>query len=233
MTPGAIVLAYHACDVTVRDGLVKGQLAGLTPSRGDYDWLGDGAYFFENDPTRAWHFAQEAHEHPERLYSRRPVATPAVVGAILCVHSWLDLSTQIGLANYLSAHESLEESQRVQGKPMPVNGPAFDGDTTILWRKLDCAVLNYLHRMRAEDGLPEIQAVRGAFYQGATVAGTSEFRTYTHVQIALRDPSCVVGWFLPGREKLMSEAQGKEAGQRLAAATAQRSAKKPRRRVGK
>ena len=43
---GQIVLAYHGCDVTVRDGLVRGELTPRISSNA-YDWLGDGLYFFE------------------------------------------------------------------------------------------------------------------------------------------------------------------------------------------
>lgn len=228
MTPGAIVLAYHACDVTVRDALVKRTLDTLTPSHGDYDWLGDGVYFFENDPNRADHFAQEAHEHPERLYSRQPIATPAVVGAIICAHRWLDLSTQLGIENYEAAYESLLDDRTRAGKDMPVNEPAFDGDTTILWRKQDCAVFNVLHQLRKDANLPSIQVMRAAFYQGDIVDGTSEFREFTHVQLAVRDLSCIIGWFVPPGGKLMTEAESAEAERRLDAAKQARTAGKKR-----
>ena len=57
---GQIVLAYHGCDVTVRDGLVRGELTPRISSNA-YDWLGDGLYFFEGDHNRALKLAMFAH----------------------------------------------------------------------------------------------------------------------------------------------------------------------------
>ena len=94
---GQIVLAYHGCDVTVRDGLVRGELMPRISSNA-YDWLGDGLYFFEGDHNRALKLAMFAHENPQHLLTRIPIATPAVVGAILDVDRWLDLTTQEGIA---------------------------------------------------------------------------------------------------------------------------------------
>lgn len=210
MTSGALVLAWHACDVTVRDRLVKGELATLKPSRGglsDYDWLGNGVYFFENDQARAEAFAHTAVANPQHMLTRQPIANPAVVGAVLCVHNWVDLCTQDGIANFKAGLSSLKASQREQNKPMPTNKHAYPGDETILLRHLDCAAIDMMHKVRKAQGLPEAQAVRGAFYQGATLAETSEFRELTHIQLALREPKCIKAWFLPPGQSLLTEAQ--------------------------
>lgn len=62
--------------------------------------------------------------------------------------------------------------------------------------------------------------------QGEEVAPSSGFYARTHVQIALRDNSCVLGWFLPLDATLMTNAQYDDAVNRRAAM--QRS-RKPRR----
>ncbi|MGY8524630.1 hypothetical protein [Paracidovorax citrulli] len=49
MSAGHLLVAYHGCDIVVRDTLVAGKLAALRHSRNKYDWLGPGSYFFEGD----------------------------------------------------------------------------------------------------------------------------------------------------------------------------------------
>ena len=61
----------------------------------------------------------------------------------------------------------------------------------------DCAVINY--------GLPwltklfgiEFQTVRGMFQEGEPVFEGSDIREKSHIQIAVRDPSCILGYFKP------------------------------------
>lgn len=54
MNAGALLAAYHGCDAVTRDDLVSGRLKNLQASENKYDWLGSGAYFFENDAARAF-----------------------------------------------------------------------------------------------------------------------------------------------------------------------------------
>ncbi len=229
MSDGALVVAYHGCDVTVRDGLVKGDIKELNPSNNKYDWLGPGVYFFENDLERAQQFAQAAHDQPAKLYTKQPIATPSVVGAVLRISRWLDMTTQFGMANWVAAFKSLESSQRTTGQKMPENKAADAEDTTVLLRRLDCAVFMLLHQLRAEQQYPAIQAVRAAFYQGQPLAkSSSEFREQTHMQIALRDNACVVGWFLPSGAKLLTPVALDAAEARLTAVKSERTAAKKR-----
>lgn len=64
----------------VRDDLVNRRLELLDRSRNDYDWLGPGVYFFENDAERAFHFADHSHKKPEAMYTEHPIASPVAVG---------------------------------------------------------------------------------------------------------------------------------------------------------
>lgn len=88
--------------------------------------------------------------------------------------------------------------------------------------------LNWLHNARASQQplLVPFQAVRAAFSQGKQVAPTSGFHANTHIQIALRDNQCVVGWFLPAGAELLNEQQFRQASIRLS--TLEARYKKPR-----
>jgi hypothetical protein len=53
----------------------------LHASNNDYDWLGLGMYFWENNFRRALHFVQE--QQRRRLKGKRTITEPAVLGAVL------------------------------------------------------------------------------------------------------------------------------------------------------
>jgi len=212
---GHLLVAYHGCDVTVRDALVKGTLAHLDESKNRYDWLGPGVYFFEGDAQRALRFAQASRDNPAKVYTARPIATASVVGAILRVHTWLDMTTQDGLTEFSAAYDLMLRSMESEDVPPPTNEAASPDDTDILLRHLDKSVFNYIHQVRHEHNAPPYQAVRAAFRQGKELAPRSGFHEGTHLQLALRDPSCVVGWFLPSGQRLYTDHRLKLAEGRL------------------
>lgn len=119
MSEGPLILAYHGCDITVRDRLVKGTLARLKPSTNCYDWLGDGVYFFEGDAERAFGFAQASHRAVEKLLSARPIVTPSVVGAVVAVSRCWDMTTVSGQRVYRSALAELRVSRTCAAGPCP------------------------------------------------------------------------------------------------------------------
>lgn len=227
-----LILAYHGCDISTRDRLVRGELTKLNASANKYDWLGPGTYFFENDCMRARFFAQSSFENPGENYTKQPIAQPAVVGAVLRVTHWLDMTTQEGMGNWMAAYQTLVEDRYREGKDMPKNERVDEQDELVLLRQLDNAVFTLLPKVRAASRLPEIQAVRGAFYQGQPLANSSsEFREHTHVQIALIDARCVQAWFLPSGDRLLSDEELLEAQALLAEAKAKRTRDKPRTRA--
>lgn len=59
----------------------------------------------------------------------------------------------------------------------------------------DCAVIEYLHQLRNELGLPSFDTVKELFPEGQRLYATSNFLTKTHVQIAVRNLECVKGIF--------------------------------------
>lgn len=129
-----LVLAYHGCDACTRDDLVSRRLSGLDLSRNQYDWLGDGIYFFENDHKRALSLAQHSHDHPERLYTKRPIGTPAVVGAVLRLEKVLDMTTQEGIEEFLIG---LDAFQSLPGAHRITNAEPSEDDMMFLRRDRD------------------------------------------------------------------------------------------------
>lgn len=239
---GRIVLAYHGCDITTRDGFVRGQIKPKI-STNHYDWLGDGLYFFEGDWSRAFNLAESSNLHPGRLLTKRPIATPAVVGAVLDVDRWFDLTTQAGIGDFTEAAKAIGKATAERGTTSPVNKPAFPGDQDLLHRGFDRAACEMVHRFRAaahDEALiaqdthaivasAPYQASRGAFEQGGAVSEGSSICKDTHIQIAVRDLACIKGWFLVPGDQLLGEKELADAKVRLQAAVTERTAAKPRR----
>lgn len=182
------VLGFHGTDAATVKRVLNSRTANLRPSNNDYDWLGDGSYFWENDPERAMSYVREK---MRRDSDDRP---PAVIGAIIDLGFCMNLVDRPALLELQAAHKDLEEDAEILGFPMPVNqGPTDD----LLRRFLDKAVFDHLHRLRDQADLPPYQTVRSPFLEGKPLYDNTFFRLKTHIQIAVRDPSCIKGYFLP------------------------------------
>ena len=79
---GQILIGYHGCDITTRDGFVSGKKHPRI-SKNSYDWLYDGLYFFEGDSDRSLKLATAASMRSNHALTKQPIATPAVVGVVL------------------------------------------------------------------------------------------------------------------------------------------------------
>ena len=86
----SFVLAFHGCDKSVGDRLVNGE--PFKASDNEFDWLGPGIYFWENNWQRGLEFATE---HMKRKGSK--ITVPFVVGAVIDLGSCLDLTTKVSV----------------------------------------------------------------------------------------------------------------------------------------
>lgn len=72
-----LVIGFHGCDKSVVDAVVAGKTE-LLASTNDYDWLGNGIYFWGNNEERTWQWANDSAKRKSSL-----VKEPAVIGAII------------------------------------------------------------------------------------------------------------------------------------------------------
>ena len=77
-------------------------------------------------------------------------------------------------------------------KIIEAQGEVLVQNTDTLRRELDCAVLNYLYASMPD---PKFQTVRGVFTEGGPLYPGAQIQSRTHVQIAVRDSSCIKGVF--------------------------------------
>ena len=173
----------------------------LLQSDKEYDWLGPGVYFWENDPRRAKEWAEDK-------AARSHYAEPFVIGAVIDLGNCLDLLVRDNLELLRSAYDNLEARMTAAGSPMPENGDLkHDVHRDKLLRKLDCAVIRRLHGIIDEQlaaGDPDLDVrpepfdtVRGLFTEGAPVYPGGGFFERTHTQIAVRTTASIKGLFIP------------------------------------
>ena len=174
------VIAYHGCAEATVGQILSG--APFTPSENDYDWLGSGIYFWEFGRDRAFQFARSKAENP------------AVVGAVLQLGNCFDLMDTRHTEELAAAWATFRKAQQGLRLPLPQNeGRTRDKKL----RRRDCAVINFcLNFLQYERGVA-YDSVRCMFGEGAPVYPGSGIRRESHVQIAVRNPACILGVFRP------------------------------------
>jgi hypothetical protein len=189
MRPASILVGYHGCDRSVGESvLFRGKK--LKASENDYDWLGHGIYFWENDPQRALDWAVQSQR-------RGKIKEPFVLGAVLCPSRCLDLTDQASLRYIKAAYDSLDELSFEFEVELPENKPAKKSDGDMLFRELDCMVINHLHYMRKLNKERAFDTVRGPFWEGGDLYPGARIKDKSHIQIAVRKPEVISGYFLP------------------------------------
>ena len=125
-----LYIGFHGCDKSVGEMILHG--GSLKPSHNDYDWLGHGVYFWENNEQRD-----------------------------------LPINKNIG----------------------------SNGD--LLLRHLDCAVIEYEHAINEMAKVKSFDSVRGVFVEGNDLYPGGGIKEKNHIQICVRNPNCIKGYFLP------------------------------------
>lgn len=158
-----------------------------------YDWLGHGRYFWENSPARALAYAQELQQHPERANTR--IEVPAVIGAVIDLGDCLDLTEMSMLRLLRLSYDYLEQAKADAGEKLPANRRGKSNSDDLLLRQLDCAVIENLHDMLS--GQRTFDSVRGVFWEGDELYPNAGFREKNHIQLCIRNPNCIKGYFWP------------------------------------
>lgn len=180
------IAAFHSCDREVGLRILNGE-DDLIASENEWDWLGPGIYFWEQNPGRALEYAVECAAGWQKNKTR--IKTPFVIGAIVELGNCLNLLEPGSIEMVKKAHEWFEEACKSEGKSMPVNKGAI--------RKLDCSVIKCVHQSTGDKGLPSYDTVRSAFNEGSLLYPNSNFYDRLHIEICVRNPTLIKGYFLP------------------------------------
>lgn len=183
----SIILGYHGCHRDIVESVVRGK-THLKPSNNSYDWLGSGIYFWEDDPSRALDWAKN--RYGDNFF---------VVGAAIDLADCLDLVRQKDRDLIGVAFQTLKTQYEIDGEPLPKNtNTRRDPNNDRLMRNLDCAVIHKTRDIKkSTDNGRDFDTIRAPFLEGEELYSGSGFRTKTHIQVAVVNPNCVKGYFIP------------------------------------
>lgn len=190
-----LIFGFYGCDEEVRDKVVSKKGEVLEFSDNDYDWLGSGIYFWENNYNRAFEFATYLSKNPPHN-KKQKIKNPSVLGAVIDLGACLDLLDSKYLSLLKIGYQILKKSNETYMKKNPKNLPLKEnGD--LLIRYLDCAVIETIHQLNEDRNLKEFDSVRGVFFEGIELYQNAGFKENNHIQIAIRNPNCIKGYFVP------------------------------------
>jgi hypothetical protein len=162
-----LILEVHGYHGTKKECVGSILSGGFRPSRNEYDWLGDGVYFFQDAPTRAWEWATSEFGNEA-----------AVVGSLIRLEGCMDLLDIEWFSALAHAYDRVLDQMRRAGLALPVQTSGA--------HRLDRAVINYAVGALAESGTI-IKTVRAAFDEGAPAFPGSALFDRSHVQVSVRD----------------------------------------------
>jgi hypothetical protein len=189
-TKAGLIIGFHGCDLQVRDKVINQDKKDLKKSRNEWDWLGNGIYFWENNPQRALEFAKE-----EAKRDASKINEPAVLDLGYC----LDLLDSSNLLQVKDSYNLFVEVCKRSELPIPMNiaPKKSNNKNDKILRNLDCAVIELLHRVNKINKQRPFDSVRGIFTEGEPLYDGAGFRIKDHIQICIRNPNCIKGYFMP------------------------------------
>lgn len=159
---------YHG---TARDNLFSILEDGFVVSVNDYDWLGDGVYFFQDAPIRALMWAKERYGDDA-----------AVIGADIKIDNCIDL-LDTGWSEFLAdVYDKYLERIKKEGITLPKQSSGA--------HRLDREVLNYAVSVLEQKGVV-VKSIRAAFIEGSPIFPNSALFAKSHVQLAVRDLTAI------------------------------------------
>lgn len=180
------IIGYHGCDRDFGLRLINGT-DEIKHSNNLWDWLGEGVYFWEDDPSRALQYALENAAGKQK--NKTPAITPFVVGAVIDLGKCLNLVEAESQQILKEAYEGLLKVTTTAEMPMAVN----QGKN----RALDCAVVNYVHQSNKINLISPYDSIRCAFPEGEPAFPGSNITDRLHIQLCIRNPDLIKGYFLP------------------------------------
>jgi hypothetical protein len=197
-------IGFHGCDEVVRDELVSKPDA-VKKSQESYDWLGHGFYVWENNLQRALQWAEDKK-------ARGTLEKPSIVGVVYQLDYCLDFTDSEFISLLSKYFKPMKLDLQIAGKELPKNKDLpKDEHHDLIFRELDCAVIEYMHQKIAEQisrdisnegfsALKHFDTVRGIFTEGGPVYEGAGIQSKSHIQICIRNLNCIKGFFKPRKE---------------------------------
>jgi len=133
-----LIIGFHGCELDVRDSLLNNP-DSVKISTEQYDWLGHGMYFWENNYDRAMQWAVDKQE-------RGRIKKPSVIGAVLNLGHCCDLLDSRYVQTLKTYYVLLDALHKSVGRPLPRNKDLpNDRHKDKILREFDCAAIEYMH----------------------------------------------------------------------------------------
>lgn len=192
-----ILIGFHGCDESVRDQLLT-KPKNVKISEKPFDWLGHGFYIWENNYDRALEWAKDKQKKGD-------IKKASVIGVVFTLEYCLDLIDSEFIKLLSNYYKLMEKDFSSLGKELPTNKDVKeDAHKDMLIRELDCAVIEYLHQKIKEaihdnpkTSIKTFASARGVFTEGGPAFPGAGVQKKSHLQVCIRDMSCIKGFFLP------------------------------------
>lgn len=169
------VIGYHGTSTQLARKIIS---EGFKASQNPWDWLGHGAYFWQDAPKRAFQWAKERHRDP------------CVVAARIELSGFIDLLDLEGMETLKSVAAGY---QLHAGNTRPANLNKMN--------RLDCAIFNLTTSMLSLDDVL-VSGYRAACVEGKPLTIGSPIHDESHVQIVVLDEDAITQrWIVETREK--------------------------------
>ena len=202
--PG-LLIGFHGCDRSRQEKLLEDSTI-IPVSDKPFDWLGHGMYFWENNYDRALQWAKDDKARGG------DVKEPSVIGAVIDLSYCCDLLDGNFIKMIGLYHQLMVKDYRTIDKSLPVNkDSASDQNKDRLMRFLDCATIEFMHEFIRKEAVRKIESeghtslklfdsVRGVFLEGGEAYPGAGISAKSHIQICIRNPNCIKGFFVKREE---------------------------------
>lgn len=181
------LVCFHGGEQQIIEQVLAGS-ESLGKSSNQNDWLGNGTFFWVGSKERDQEWA-------EIKQANGLLRKAGVLGSLIYPSLCLNLLDFGVLDEVKDAYSFLLNVLKKARNEPPKNRCEQNG--IFVNRALDCAVINSVHQFRRDAGLPEYDTVMGAFEEGTRLFEGSAFKERTHLQIAVRNRSCILKYFSP------------------------------------
>jgi len=161
-------IGFHGTDKANVSSILAG---GFRLSNNSADWLGAGAYFFQDAPSRA------------KEWARTHCSDPAVIGVEISLDGCMDLLDTDWWKLFRDVFNAYRLQCLKQGAQFPRQRGKFHG--------LDKMIVDLVRDGQVTIG-KEIKSVRGIFKEGDSVYPGSAFNDLDHVQISVNSNDIII-----------------------------------------
>lgn len=199
-----LLIGFHGCERSVRDKLLMNP-NDYKISQKPFDWLGHGLYFWENNYDRALEWATEKK-------NRGGITEPAVIGAVLSLGYCCDFLEKRYIKLLAYYFNNMKSRYELLGQELPQNKDLKnDTHKDKILRYLDCTAIEFMHAKilnqvkndmagKEYSNYKIFDSTRGVFTEGGPVFEGSGLFEKSHIQICIRNPNCIQGFFMPREE---------------------------------